>query len=380
MLSRAMLVGAYQRKAEIMAGRGAIDLTVVVPTRWRDEGRERRLEPAHTSGYRLLQTPIVRPGDFHLHVYPRFGAVLDQVRPDVVHVDEEPYNLATFVAVAQAVRRRAPAVFFTWQNLCRRYPPPFRMFERYVYRRSAGAIAGSAGAANVLRAKGYAGPLWVVPQFGVDERTFVPAERPVGSGPVVIGYAGRLVAAKGVDLLLEAAAGLAQGVRLHLIGTGDRRQELAARSERLGLGERVTWSDWLPSMEMPGYYRSIDVLVLPSRSTPSWTEQFGRVLIEAMSCGVPCVGARSGEIPGVLGDAGLLFPEGDVAALRDCLARLAADAALRDELAAAGRRRVLAMFTMETVALDTAAVYRAVAGAASGPGKPVSHAANGGPV
>jgi glycosyltransferase involved in cell wall biosynthesis len=111
---------------------------------------------------------------------------------------------------------------------------------------------------------------------------------------------------------------------------------------------------------MPHFYQSLDALVLPSRSTPSWIEQFGRVLIEAMACGIPCVGSDSGEIPHVLGDAGLVFREGDSAALRDQLRRLAGDDGLRASLGSAGRDRVMARYTMSHVASATAAVYRAI--------------------
>jgi glycosyltransferase involved in cell wall biosynthesis len=104
--------------------------------------------------------------------------------------------------------------------------------------------------------------------------------------------------------------------------------------------------------------RQLDVLVLPSISRPNWKEQFGRVLVEAMACGVPVVGSTCGEIPNVVGDAGLLFPEGDVAGLRDCLARLQADAELGARLAEAGRARVAERFTQQRIAAETVAVYR----------------------
>jgi glycosyltransferase involved in cell wall biosynthesis len=70
------------------------------------------------------------------------------------------------------------------------------------------------------------------------------------------------------------------------------------------------------------------------------------------------VGSTCGEIPHVIGDAGLIFPEGDVEALRECLERLRADASLRAELARRGRERVLAHFTQAQVAAQTVEVYR----------------------
>ncbi|MFQ3664330.1 MAG: glycosyltransferase, partial [Chloroflexaceae bacterium] len=99
----------------------------------------------------------------------------------------------------------------------------------------------------------------------------------------------------------------------------------------------------------------------PSRTTPTWKEQFGRVLIEAMSCGVPVIGSSSGEIPHVIGEGGLTYPEGDVSALSAAIARLVADPAARRELACRGRERVLAHFTQAAIARRHVEVYAAMA-------------------
>jgi glycosyltransferase involved in cell wall biosynthesis len=96
----------------------------------------------------------------------------------------------------------------------------------------------------------------------------------------------------------------------------------------------------------------------PSLTTPRWKEQFGRMLVEAMACGVPVIGSDSGEIPNVIGDAGLVVPEGDSVALRTAIARLRDDATERQRLAERGRARVLVLFTQEAVARRTHAVYQ----------------------
>ncbi|MFZ4664511.1 MAG: glycosyltransferase, partial [Caldilineaceae bacterium] len=90
---------------------------------------------------------------------------------------------------------------------------------------------------------------------------------------------------------------------------------------------------------------------------PNWKEQFGRVLVEAMTCGVPVIGSDSGEIPHVIGDAGVIFPEGDVRALTQKLQQLLAQPVERRHLGAAGRQRVLQQFTMQQIAAQTVQVY-----------------------
>ena len=365
MLSKACLVGAYQRKLEELARLPGVTLTVLVPPLWRDERGITRLERVHTNGYELRTVPIALNGHFHLHFYPGLGRVLRQLRPHILHIDEEPYNLSTFLALRAARHLGARTLFFTWQNLDRRYPPPFYWMERYVLSRADYALAGNGEAAEVLRAKGYRGRVRVIPQFGVDPEIYAAhSQKESGCGlrigdqrPFIIGYVGRLVKEKGVDLLLRAAGGLQREWRLRILGDGPERKALKALARELGVAHRVTFEGLIPSTKMPDFYRQLDVLVLPSRTSPNWKEQFGRVLIEAMACGVPVVGSDSGEIPRVIGEAGLIFPEEDGAALRSMVALLQADSALREELSQRGRDRVLAHYTQAKVAVATHQVY-----------------------
>ncbi|RMF29476.1 MAG: glycosyl transferase family 1, partial [Chloroflexi bacterium] len=173
MLSKACLVGAYQRKLEEIARLG-VELLVVVPPSWRDERGTIPLERAYTQGYALAVEPVALNGHFHLHFYPRLGRWFRRFRPQIVHIDEEPYNLATFQAMRLARRYKTRALFFSWQNLLRRYPIPFCWMERYVLRQADYGLVGNREAARVWRAKGYRGPLRVIPQFGVDPELFRP--------------------------------------------------------------------------------------------------------------------------------------------------------------------------------------------------------------
>ncbi len=366
MISKALVVSTYRQKAALMAAEPGLELTVIVPPGWREKRSRLPLEEGETPGYRMIVSPVMWNGSYHMHWYPQLGRLLNEIRPDLVHIDEEPYNLATYPALRAANRVGARAIFFSWQNIGRTYPPPFRWLERYVYEHAAGAIAGNHAAASVLAEKGYAGPLAVIPQFGVDPALFAPQPRP-GEQPFTIGFAGRLVEEKGLWVLLEALQRLEGPWRMQFMGDGPLLPALQERLQELGMSERVSWQPRIPSSEMPAMLAALDVLVLPSLTRPNWKEQFGRVLIEAMACGTPVVGSDSGEIPHVIGDAGLVVPEGDGAALAAALARLRDDPALRATLSRLGRERVLAGFTQEQVARATVALYRALlAGPGSG--------------
>jgi glycosyltransferase involved in cell wall biosynthesis len=389
MLSKALVHGAYQRKCEELAALPGIELTLAVPHSWHEPRvGTQPLERRYTAGYQLEALPIAFNGRHHLHFYPTFGRLVARVRPDVLHADDEAFNLSTFLAFRAGVRYGARCCFFNWANNDRFYPPPFAMFERSVFRHAAHAIAGNQEAAALIRRHGYSGPLSVVPQFGVDEALFSPkaegrtlnAEAPASdvrthasNATVVrvrtfsvqrsafrVGYLGRLVPEKGVLDLVDALARLPEGVRLLLVGDGVQRAAIVARAAELGVAGRVELRAGVSSTAVPAVLRELDALALPSRTTPNWKEQFGRVLIEAMSCGVPVVGSSSGEIPHVIGDAGLVFPEGDVVALAAALASLERDPALAAEFARRGRERVLAYYTQSAIARRYAAIYAAM--------------------
>lgn len=360
MISKACVVGIYQRKLEEIAAHSGIDLTVIVPPYWDDVRGRLSLERAHTSGYCLVVEPMRFNGNFHLHYYPGLRQQIEVVQPDIVHIDEEPYNLATYQAVRLARRVGARTMFFSWQNIFRRYPPPFSWLERWVLAHVDAGIVGNREAEDVWRQKGFTEPLAVIPQFGVDPAIFSPRSNRPQRDHFVIGYAGRLVEEKGLDTLIRAVVRLPRKWMLHLLGNGPQREELRKLAGIHNIGGAMKIEPPVASGAMPGWYRNIDALVLPSRTRPNWKEQFGRVLIEAMACGVPVVGSDSGAIPEVIGPAGLIFPEGDDEALATHLLRLIDDAEAYEALAHAGRQRVQNHFTQARIAARTVDIYRAL--------------------
>lgn len=362
MLSKACIVGIYQKKLEAMAAQDAtLQLRVLVPPSWRDERGETKLERVYTDGYELIETPIRLNGNYHLHHYPQFKQHLNDFAPDIVHIDEEPYNLATWLAMRSAVRAKYKVLFFSWQNILRQYPYPFSFMENAVLQMTNHAIMGTDSAADVWREKGYQGPLTVIPQFGVDPDLFHPSSST--NDRVQIGYAGRLWHGKGIDTLLSALAQLTDlDWELHLVGSGPEQNQLELHIDKSQLQSRVHMQQWLPSTEMPAFMRKLDIFVLPSRTLASWKEQYGRVLIEAMSTEVAVIGSDSGAIPDVIGDGGLVFPENNVDTLADHLRQLIINADTRQQLGQNGRQRVLRHFTQSQIASQTLAVYHELNG------------------
>lgn len=228
------------------------------------------------------------------------------------------------------------------------------------------AIAGNAEAVEVLRRKGYQGPAAVIPQFGVDPSVYRPLERQcsegagAGAGTFTIGYLGRLVEEKGLLVLLHALAQMDGDWRLEVVGGGPLESRMVAVARDLGIRQRVVFGAGVPSARVPELLNDWDCLVLPSLTRVNWKEQFGRVLVEAMACQVPVVGSDSGEIANLVGDAGLIVPEGNVGALAGALRRLRDDPVLCASLGMAGRARVLARYTQQKIAEETYAVYQSM--------------------
>ncbi len=378
MLSKACIVGAYQKKLEEMATIPGIELTVVVPPSWDDPRDPTRLERVHTKGYELIVSDIAFNGNYHLHFYPKLKQIVHRVQPDVFHIDEEPYNLATFLAMRLARSVGAGTVVFSWQNLLRHYPPPFNWMERYVLNHADALLAGNSESAQVWQHKGYTGPVYLIPQFGVDPAIYYRRHRPTRQGRIsifkqrttrpptqpalAIGYVGRLVEEKGLEILLHAASRLTGPWTLQILGSGPDRDRLEKITQWLGIAPRVSFDQKLPSTHLPHYFSGLDVLVLPSLTRPNWKEQFGRVLIEAMACDVVTVGARSGAIPEVIGEAGLTFDEGNVEELLLQLQRLIDDVPLREALRQKGRQHVKEHYTQAAIARNTVKVYADILG------------------
>jgi glycosyltransferase involved in cell wall biosynthesis len=175
---------------------------------------------------------------------------------------------------------------------------------------------------------------------------------------------------KGVLELLEATAGLPDGLAtLHLAGDdhADRRYGalVRARLARPDLAGRVVVHGPLPAERVAALYQEADVFVLPSLREP-----YGTVWGEAMAAGLPVVGWRAGNLPHLATDGreGLLAGPGDVAGLRDALARLAGDEGLRRALGAAAARRAADRPTWaQSAALFFSALREAAAGHDTGP-------------
>ncbi len=350
------------------AGAGRWDVTVAAPAFVHGDLRPIPLEAAAGEACRLVPVSAYFTRRLQLMVYGRTLRHLLAESWDLIHCWEEPF-VAAGGQIARWARGR-PLVFYTFQNIAKRYPPPFGWIERMSLGRASGWLAaGHTVEAALGERAGYDKPHRVIP-LGVDVDAFRPdpaagaaIRRSLGwpePGPPVVGYLGRFISAKGLATLTAAMEMIRSPWRALFVGGGPMESELEAWAARFA--DRVRIVTGVPHDSVPAYLNAMDLLAAPSRTTPAWKEQLGRMLIEAMACGVPVAGSASGEIPFVIGDAGVVLPEADPAAWTTALAELLESPARRAGLGAAGLARARSVFAWPIIARRHLDFFDGIAG------------------
>ena len=370
-LSHSYIMKPYRRKFALIAERPDVELRVITADRWYESIQEILFQP--DSDVRCNEFPCpIRFSGYGSRFFYRSGlrTHFQDFQPDIIHLEEEPWSINA-LQVIRLKRKYCPNsrfIFRTSLSIPAKQKFGFLpvWIERKVFRETNMAFPLSENAARILKQRGYHGDAVPFPN-GVDRRLFrkMDVKRLSASlglrGYFVIGYLGRLVESKGLDTLVDAAAKLDFEYRLLIIGSGEYKANLVGIAENLNIADRIVWIDGMPPEKVPEYVNCMDTIVLPSRTTPDWVEFFGRVLIEGMACEVPVIGSDSGEIPHVVGDAGLIFPEGDARALADRIDQIAQNPQFANQLIQRGLKRVNE-FTWETIADRTYEAYQAVLG------------------
>jgi glycosyltransferase involved in cell wall biosynthesis len=359
-----------------------VEVTIVVPKRWRPGGvQNRMIETRAWQDDRFRVVPLSNFSQNNQGLLT-FGLDLVQLlrefRPDVIQVEQGSKGLAyaEMITLNRLLGLKAKMLFFTWWNLPYELKFPVSALEAYNLGGTDGIISGNQDGADILRDRGYPGPIRVMPQLGVDETLFRPQPQPelaaqLGIAPedFVIGFVGRFVEEKGLLTLMQTLGQLKdqpQSWRCLLLGRGPLKEGLQRQAEALGVSDRIRWVESVPHDDVPRYINLMSTLILPSETTyqfktltsVGWKEQFGHVLIEAMACQVPVIGSDSGEIPHVIGDAGLIFPEGQADELADRIRTLMMSPETQTALSKRGYDRAIAQYTNRALALQTLDFYK----------------------
>jgi phosphatidylinositol alpha-1,6-mannosyltransferase len=359
-IAHSYVVGMNRRLAHEMSrvGGESWEVTAVSPTLFHGSNdlRSVRLETVEAEPCRLIPVNAYLTERVHAFLYGRKLRSVLAERWDVVHCWEEPYILAGG-QVAWWTRRGTPLVFRTAQSIYKTYPPPFNWIERYAMRKASGWIcSGSLVAQTLSKRPGYDKPMAQIP-LGVDAQYFRP-DPEAGSavlrklgwlpGPPVVGYLGRFVPDKGLDLLTRALDRLGGEWRAMFVGAGPMEPQL--RTWASSHGDRVRVCTNVTHDHVPAYLNAMTVLCAPSQTTPKWKEQFGRMVVEAFATGVPIIGSDSGEIPFVIKDSGVIVGEKNEIGWTRAIGELMLNPTQRRELANRGLQRARDEFAWSAVA------------------------------
>jgi glycosyltransferase involved in cell wall biosynthesis len=353
-------VRANHAKIAALAKQPGVEITLVTPHAWKGPLYENKADRFDTALAKNVDHQILRAyliGKEGAYFFgPRIFSIIAKLQPDVVHVEQGPYGIV-YTQILLALKLLSPrsrALFFTWWNLP--YVPKGikRLTERFNLRNSAAAVAGNIAALDILRKHKFSNPIHVLPQLGIEVET-MPQFR-ARNEIFTIGYAGRISEEKGVLDLVTAAGQMAQkDIRLYFVGAGEALDSVKREAAYRGID--FEHHPAVRNDELQHHLAKMDVLVLPSRSTPEWVEQFGHILLEAMAVGLPVVGSSSGEIPNVIGDGGLIFDESNVEHLAQALDSLAQDETKRQKLAQVGFNRARDLFSNDLIARKQFGLY-----------------------
>ena len=291
----------------------------------------------------------------------QLGRIIAEIQPDVIHAHDAMAVALAAMALTMPARARAPRPPLV---AARRvdFHLKAHAFSRWKYHKVDLFIAASRVIARMLEQDGIAPDRIVTVHDGVnlgavDKQPALDAHAAfwLPRGAPIVGNVAALVGHKGQRHLVAAAAQVVREVpdaRFLILGEGELRTPLERQVRELGLDRHVLLPGFRP--DAIGLQKSFDVFAMSSV-----TEGLGSAMLDAMACGTPVVATRAGGIPEAVtdGQEGLLVPPEDPRALAGAIVRLLRDADLRRRLGAAGRARVAAEFSVETMVGRTLAAY-----------------------
>ncbi|AKG20949.1 glycosyltransferase [Calothrix sp. 336/3] len=356
-ISHAYVVGVNQGKLNAIASvANKTEVALLAPSNWKAAEWNRHL-PVETpfKNVKIYTAPVLFPGRGGAHIFAPWTIwrVIRDFRPDVIQVEQEVFSLCAFELAIWCRLTSKPMVVFGWENMERKLPLIRRWTCKFVLDTAKLIIPGNQDGAKIMRQWGYQGLMEVMPQIGVDTSLFTPPILDTPSDEFNIGFLGRLVPEKGIDLIFAAASLLQQkGYKFKIIlcGSGKGETELKQEAKKYQVEDFVVWRGGVRHEQAPAEISKFDVLILPSRTSTTWKEQFGHVLIEAMAMGVPVIGSNSGEIPNVIGRTDLVFPEDNYHSLAMILEKMICEPNWRQEIKRYSINRVEQYYTHEKIA------------------------------
>lgn len=278
------------------------------------------------------------------------------LRPDLLHIVADPWTPTAEGGAAAARHVGVPYVVVGTSSVGGARGLAARWQANRIRDEAAGLAGITRPALDLLSREAPAGPRAVLPHVGFTMPGEPPEHTPQGT--LTLAVFGRIVPERGLDLLFDALAQVHGDWRLKLIGTGPAQEPLERQAQRLGLSSRIEWLGGIPREQLGPIWPAVDAVVAPSRTTPTWVEPTGSLILEAMARRKAVVVSRCGALPDVVSDAGLVVDEADTDALARAMARLVAEPEFVTVLGNRARQRALEHYGDGPVAGRTVAFWQ----------------------
>ena len=359
-----------QTKCSEMARYDDTELLVLVPESWKHINTMVYNNDTDYGRFKVITGKTIFRDYSHRFIYRTrlFGALKD-FKPDIIHTEQEPFSLLSlqilfFKSILCPKAKLIVRASSAGEKFGYKFPFLYNLINSIILKNVDSVHVINKDAKDWLTKKNFPKDITIVPH-GTDisrckKLDVTNMKKDLKLSNFTIGYVGRLVVWKGVEVLLKAVSQLKDEYKVLIVGDGPLRFDLESTAKRLNILDKVVFINTVPLEVIVLYLNCMDVLVLPSITMENVREKFGLVLIEAMACEVPVIGSDCGGIPDVIGDAGLIFKEKDVDDLRSKIELVMKDEELRTKMSAAGHRRILDNFTWQRVARDYHDMYLAL--------------------
>lgn len=292
-----------------------------------------------------------------------FGLSMYAKEFDIFHTADPHYYYSYQLARLRKSGRIKNLVVTSWETI------PFnnesvakkREIKRFVLDQADSFLCYTERAKDCLLMEGIEEKKITVCKLGVDIRRFSlnTSYKKKAMKGITILFVGRLVEEKGILDLYHAFSVIKahnDNIYLNIVGTGPLQNRLESMIRKDKFAGCVTIKS-LSYDQMPSAYRTSDLMVLLSKKTKTWEEQYGMVLVEAMASGIPLLCYETGAISEIIGNAGILISPDDQSELILALGRMIKDKNLRKKLGKMGRRRAVAYFDSSKVAQNISRYY-----------------------
>jgi len=371
-ISHAQIIPVFQNRWKRLAQDEEYEVHLLVPEYWEQTwfGEKVIYQPQelHENNFHIHPLPTTSVKNWSRYLFKSIDARFREIQPELIYIIHEEGILIhhQIYMYRKLFAPNAKIIFFSMNARGVPFQITKNPVKKIIYKWMWDAVVKQTDASLVhypgcldsLRRGGYAKPIYLQTQVGVDEKVFCPnkairekyRKKINFEDKFVIGYSGRLTKDKGVDDLVAVFISIASkydNLALLLVGNGELREEVEHIFAQSELTDLLYITGFVDQAEVPAYMNAMDIFVLGSKTTPHWIDTFPLVTVQAQATELAVIAADSASIPWQLADSAHIYPEGNRESLEKKLLKLYQDDTLRTSLAKKGRDRCLENFCHE---------------------------------